>query len=580
MEEKEVIQKAEQTLSNIGVSQFQTGIAGAVNNTYNYARNSLFYGLVPAYYRDYAWRYIRPSCEWLDGYVYSLHQGGYSGIISTRIGNRLITGLTKQVVGEKLLFKLANKEQDKDTLRFVSNWAKEQEIMKAVFSGVGWGMGNGTSIIKMNKTKDQEIWWQAIRLDNSFFLANFRGQLKDVTFIIRAYTDTRKGHSNEQFYLTEHRYYKVYDKAEIEEQPDGTFKTIHQIGDKESMVEYNVHRIRGSVFNNTMPSNINKSDVKWPEIPQCIRDMIKEDFATIRIDEPQKLGFTGLGCQLLLNGRQDLGVPTAGTFGESLLVPIQSDMITYEIAASYKLRDMYLGKGTVYLPKSLSQSDILIPGNTAKGGVLSGIGEDKYETIKGVPLDQQSILVNQFDIREDQWQVAMDNSLKNIAVKWGMSPKVLASYLAASVAPTATQIDSEDDMSISFLYLERSYFIEPLNKLLEETLNFYGKPNNVTIGFTSPSLVNKDRIIDRMVKLLDEGLITKEDAIREIYPDDDEETIQNKIKTLNELQLKQQLLAMKQQIDVAKAKNEQNDAGNIDNLGGKNLNGSTEVTQQ
>ena len=82
---------------------FQKGIAQAINDTFSYADNSLFYAMMPVYYQAYAWRYIRPACQWLDGYVPNLHQGGLSGIVSTRIASSLITGLTKQIVGELFL---------------------------------------------------------------------------------------------------------------------------------------------------------------------------------------------------------------------------------------------------------------------------------------------------------------------------------------------------------------------------------------------------------------------------------------------------------------------------------------------
>ena len=80
---------ADELMTEGGIPTAQRGIASAVNETYNYSNSSLFGGMLPAYYKDYYWRYLRPAIQWLDGYVLSLHGDG-SGIISTRIGSNLL----------------------------------------------------------------------------------------------------------------------------------------------------------------------------------------------------------------------------------------------------------------------------------------------------------------------------------------------------------------------------------------------------------------------------------------------------------------------------------------------------------
>ena len=58
MPENTAVEAIERVVENAGFSTFQTGLAGAINETYSYKMNSHFYGMLPAYYRDYAWRYI------------------------------------------------------------------------------------------------------------------------------------------------------------------------------------------------------------------------------------------------------------------------------------------------------------------------------------------------------------------------------------------------------------------------------------------------------------------------------------------------------------------------------------------
>lgn len=556
----------ENPVGNIGVTTWQVGLAAAVNETYSYANSSMFCAQIAGYYRDYALRMVLPCVRWLDGYVPSLHQSGVSGIISTHIASKLISGLTKQIAGEKLVLRLTseNTKEGMADLKFASEWTTKNQIHKAVKNAIGFSVAIGTSLLKMNKRSNQTIWWEAVRFDNCFYLADFTGEVKDAKFLIRNYTDTRNK-QNTQYYLVEHRYWLEYKPKIKLRSKDGTYTVVHKKGDKVPVVEYCIHRAQAQSLTNLMAANTNRSSVKWEEVPSEIRKAIKDDYGLLRIDEPQELGFLNLGVEALLNGEGDLSVPTGTNFGESMIFGIQDDLITYEIASSYLIRDMYNGKGTVFIPKSMSLGDITggIPALNSEGQIdgeatpfapaaanspLSGLDGNMYERMPGVNPDEQGPIVQQFELRADQWQLIKENCLKNIAVKWGMSPKILSSYLAQGAAQmTATQIDSEDDISIAFINLHRSYFKEPINRLMETTMNFYGRKANVNIDFASPSLLNKDRLLERIAKELDVGLIDMDEAIRLMNPDLEEEKLQEKIE---KAQQKQQELLMQQMMQM------------------------------
>ena len=555
-------------VGNIGVSQWQVGLAAAVNETYSYANSTMFCAQIAGYYRDYAMRMVLPCVRWLDGYVPSLHQSGFSGIISTHIAGKLISGLTKQVAGEKLVLRLTSKDDSEgmQDLKFASNWVTKNRIHRAVKNGIGFAFGVGTSLLKINKRANNELWWEAVRFDNCFYLADFTGEVKDAKFLIRNYTDTRTG-QNVQYYLVEHRYWLEYKPKIKLVAANGTYAVVHKKGDKVPVVEYCVHKAQSQSLNNLMAARTGKSSVKWDELPSEIRSAIKNDYGALRIDEPQELGLTNLGVEALLNGEGDLSVPTGTNFGESMIFGIQDDLITYEIASSYLIRDMYNGKGTVFVPKSMSIGDlsgVVIPtsdseqtnpdGNATPfapamaNSPLSGLDGGIYEKMPGVNPDEQGAIVQQFEVRAAEWQLIKENALKNIAVKWGMSPKILSSFLAQGTAQmTATQVDSEDDISIAFINLHRSYFKEPINRLMETTMNFYGRKANVDIDFASPSLLNKDRLLERVARELETGLIEIDEAIRLMNPDLEEEKLQEKIKAA---QAKQQQMMMQQMMQM------------------------------
>lgn len=546
-------------IENIGVTDWVTSLAAALNETYSYSNSTLFIAHIAGYYKDYAYRYVRPAVQWMDGFVPTLHNNG-TGIISTRIGSKLLSGLTKQLCGEQLIFKLKseNNARGLDALKHISEWSLKQQIHKAIKNGIGFALGVGTSLIKVNKRANGDLWFEPFRFDNCFYLASFTGEIREATFLTRGYVDTRPGKNNCQYYLCEKRYWKMYD-AKIKKNPDGTFEVLQKKGLK-PVAEFQVHRATSQSLNNLMSNAASRSSIGWEEIPYEIRKMIKSDFATIRIDEPQILPFNGLGVEAFINGEGDLSIPTGATFGESMLIGIQDDLITYEVASSYLLRDMNNGKGTVYLPKTMSMGDIAgnLPlvnseeGNTTIPPAVNPIDNPwrtapngPVETLKGVNPEDQQAIVQQFEVRAVEWQAIKENCLKNIAVKWGMSPKILASFLANGQAQmTATQIDSEDDISIAFINLHRSYFKQPINNLIELVLNYYGYEANIECRFASPSLINKDRLLNRVLQELQAGLIDLEDAIREMNPDLDEESLQTKISKAMAWQQQQMLMGM------------------------------------
>ncbi len=574
MAEEKQVSVVDSVVPNAGVSVFQTGLVQVVNDTYSFANSSLFIAAIAGYYQDYAFRYIRPSVQWLDGYVPSIHSPG-TGIMSTHIAGALISGLTRQIVGEKLIFRVTTKDDPSalETLKFTSEWAKKVNIKKAVKAAIGYSLGVGTSLIKINKKANGNLWWEGVRFDNCVYLSSFTGEIKEAEFLLRSYVDTRGKKGNVHYYICEKRYWRP-SEGKIEKLPDGTYATKEKKGTLIPTVEYVVHRASAQSLQNLTNRSMMKKTIGWSEIPEEIRKLIKDDYGALRIGEPQRLGLINLGVEPLLNGDGDISCPTGTNFGQSMIVPIQDDLITYELASSYLLRDMYNGKGTVYLPKNLSLGDVngypsieitsgtqTIPGdaNAVNTPVmppfipespLQGM-PDKIETMKGVNPEDQKAIVEQFETRAQEWQLIKENCLKNIATKWGMSPKILNSFLAVGqVQQTATQIDSEDDISISFINLTRSYFIEPLDRLLETTLNYYGKTANIHIEFASPSLINKDRILDRVTKKRQEGFIDTEDAIRELNPDMDEEEIQGQVKKAQEQEMKMMMAQMQAPMDT------------------------------
>ena len=512
--------------------RFQSALQCAVNKTYSFNnQTSLFCALVPSYMRDYAVKYVKPCCEWVDGYVPEIH-GGNSGVIATRTAGALISGMAKQVVGERPIFRSSSPSQDEgeDLVSYCYTLSKEGNFRQAIYGAVGFAMTTGTSLIKLNVDDEGKPWWEAVRLDNCFFKTDFRGRVREATFYINSYADTK---TDERYYICEKRYYWTAEQAKIYYNSLEHIYTLYvPKGAVVPMAEYAVYRCGGRMLNNVDNNKDKGVPVPWGQLPKWLRKDLARDYGILDIDVPKFLPFTNIGVEICKDGEIDLSIPTAQCFGKSKILDVQSDLINYEFANAYRLRDAYLGKGTLYLPKSMSMGDLTErPVAVASGGnMLSAMPESPVELMKGVDPEGQQAIVKQFNLRVAEWQKMMDDSLKAIATKWGTTPKALSSYLSQGEAQqTATQIDSEDDMSIAFINQERSYFVEPFNRLLKTTLELCGKPCGVELTFGNPSLVNKDRLLARTEKEYAMGLIDIEEAVRQTNPDLEEDALRAKI---------------------------------------------------
>lgn len=502
-------------------------IAKAINETHRYNINLGWITEVDSYYKQYIYNYLQPAFQWLSGTLLTLHTDNGQAIISTNFGKCLMYYLGDQVAGEKLFFKpvLKTNASTLDVAK-ANNWAEDTNFQSAVTKGIILSLATGTSLLKVNVSEDGEPWVECVRLDNAYFLTDFRGKVISAKFLIRNYVNTLTDKKeNDQFYLVEERYYKNENAKII----DTGKSFIAQKANKVPYVKYSI--VRSSAQSNQVQGvNLAGQTLDWKQTPEAIRKMIKRDYNAIIIGEEQRLNLPNIGVELLTNDHGDISHPIDIGFGRSLLIDIESDLITYDIACSYKIRDMYLGKGTLYVPSGLSLGSI-VQDVTGNGTLDEQMGDKPIELVPGVDPENQQYIVVQFKLRADEWQQIINDSMRNISGKLGIPPKILNAALATYGGATATQIDSEDDAGLAFIYQHRHYFRGAVNRIAKTCFNVLGLQNEIDVEFGSPSIVNKDRLINRNIKLYQSGLISAEEAVRNINPDDDETSLLPKIKS-------------------------------------------------
>lgn len=492
-----------------------------VNQTYSYINNTGFYALANPTYFNYYYRFARRYAWWYDRYVPDFHNA-QQGYFSTGIAHAIVDSIANLIVGRKLLLQNAGKEHDttvaNKSLKAGYKWTKQVDFTGKARALTKYAGALGTSALKTNIGRNSELWIEPLRFDDFFFKCDFRGELTDFVCLIKSYADTlpRQAFSESygedlkqsligKYYLVEHRYYKT-----LKEIVNGVLIT-HEV----PFVKYQVHKYNGNITNAQSWNMSLNETIRADSLPKEIRQAIGKDYSVFMLDQEQRLPFEDLGVDLYRYNGQDCTL-SQQPFGQSILADIISDVMDYEIAFAYAFRDMYQGKGTVFMAKELQTA---LSGNNAYQGL-----EDTLITLVNswqengkLPLEQV-----QFNLRVSEWREKRNECYESIAMKLSISPSSLASFLSDNTARTAKEISTESGATDNYIEIQRGDLETVLNKCLARVGKFYGWEDEVEVRFAKIGSQNLDTIIDRVIKLTSAGLMHPYDALRQIMVDADE----------------------------------------------------------
>ena len=522
-----------------------------VNQTYSWINNAGFYSAVNATYYAYYYNNVRRLAYWLDGFVPTFHKEE-NGIFSTRLANSLVNSISEAIFGRELLFKNVGLEKDQnldnESLKKTGDWSKESNFQTEAKKALKYAQGLGTSLIKLNISANK-LWPEAVRLDYFYFEVDAKGDLQEVTCLLKAYTDVSKGEQKEQqnYYVVEKRFYKLEKEKGFERD------RLNDLKPKETIVKvpyviYQVHKFYGNILNNQTYDTSLRETVRWDSIPKKVRDSIKKDYSVIKIGEEQELPFKKhLGAYIVTADEGNISLPQAFPFGTSVLENIVSYLMGYDIAYSYFFRDMYMGKATVLVPKFMQNNAGGKVGNRAFVDPFQGLDQALFTTYETTSQEKQTVEQIQFNLRSQEWVQVRDYLIENIAMTLQLSPRTIASFLTGGSIKTATQVSSEDSSSVSFIEVRRAVFEKPLNRLLKDVKEFLNLQDEVEVRFSKEGVINYDQLIQRVGSLMQMGLIDLYSALKEIMIDADEAQVKERFEAIK----KEQAEKMEEQLQAA-----------------------------
>lgn len=520
-------------------SETQKSSSIIVNQTYSYINNTGFYALANPVYYSYYQRWAKRYGWWYDRFVPDFHNA-QQGYFSTGIAHCIVDGIANLIVGKKVLLSNVGYEKDKAlanaTLKTAYKWADEAQLTSKVRMWTKYGGAIGTSLLKAN-VKKSEIWLEPLRFDDFFFETGFDGELQDVVCLIKSYTDTKprsvkwadscggddeKMYLQNKFYLVEHRYFK-----ELEEMVNGEL-----VKHKVPFAMYQVHKYNGNITNQQSWNFSLIETMDKNSLPREILKQIGRDYGAVRLGEEIRLPFfEHLGCELLQYNDGD-GSLSQQPFGESILTNIISDLMNFDLAFSYAVRDMYQGKGIVFLPKELQ---------TVASGTSSYQGLEDSMITKVASMDGKLPVENvQFQLRVQEWREKKADILETIATKLQISPSSLASFLSDNTARTAKEVSTESSATDNYIEIQRGCIEPKLNRLLKVIGMFYGWQDEIQVRFGKGGSSNVDTIIDRVIKLVNAGLMHPYEALRQIMVDADEWEVEEAYNKLEAYKKEQQ----------------------------------------
>ena len=534
----------EMTILDIGLNskQFENFkyMNWAVNQTFTYANNTPFYALVNPVYYDYYNRIVRVNLEWFDGYVMGFHNQ-QNGIMSTRIATAIVNGIIGNIFQKRLVFDRVDKQSDYKAIDKLNDWIVKDNFLGKVKLASKYSGASGTSVLKLNQSY-KDVYTQALRQDQFFYETDFQGNITKITTFLKSYVNVFNNTDMEKeknFFIVETRYYsRDIDIPTKIENLNGEIKTYYK---KPTIpVPYKVLYYQGRMFQNTMAQKQNMQSLKYYDLPEGFKAIVKKDFTALRFDTPCLLPFNDLGCYVLQINGQDPTIPN-GMFGASFLTDIRSCLVEYELINAYSLRDLYNSQGRIGIPKNLTMNDI-------NGQNNYDVSMANYEIYSGDP-EKQKPIITQFEIRATEWSNKKDDCLKKMATILGMSPKVIASYLnpRGGFGKTATEVENDEASSQTFIEDKRANLTNTINKVIKTVLRFYGFSQNVSARFIEGENKMTPLQVKTVIFKYQQGLIDLREALRELNPNATESEVDDLVLRARE---RQKEMLSTEQLDI------------------------------
>ena len=504
--------------------------------TYSFINNSMFYPLVPKEYYDYYNRFVRYYAYWYDGFVPEFHTQN-SGIFSTRLAYTLCHKMAELVNGGTLMFDSPEKpsgftiqynkkdKNESNALEFIERWSYDINLANKNGTAIEYALALGDSVMKLD-SDGETLHPIVMRKDNYFLDIDFRGEITNFTGLV--YTYTKMTSTDKEAQIQAHDYYYLLEERKYDDMGTPMFRLFVKVGvgNMTNMRDVNFKKIQ---------------ELPYDKLPRDVKKALKKNYPDNKLGEWTELPLPSIGIYLFKNTDAISLMPQV-PMGESLLSNLLSYLMSYDYYFSAFNTDMYLGRGRVLLPKPMQN-----PRGEGDGGYYEGLDSMVYNFAEYTDPATQKPQAIQFDTRADSWDKTGKMILRFIAMNMNVSERTLSNFLTdGSERATAREI-SVDDATATFVENKRMLYMKPINKMLQDVLDFYEFPDEIIVRFSRVGLNNMNEITQQMTTLIQNGLIDTRSALEYIYVDKNEAQLDEMYELIKKEKEEKQEQAVKQE---------------------------------
>ena len=373
--------------------------------------------------------------------------------------------------------------------------------------------GRSAIVVYGSKENPEELDVLTYNLFRHRLAFDRKGNVNEAWLFIVNMEDVKVGF---EYVICEHRFYKT----KIDDNGN-KIKTPYQ--------EYLVYSITYT--------NQNKKDAKRRTLESHeISDAILEKFPNVKFNTPKELDMNSIGVfnldYTLVNTKfPDLNIP------ESMFVDAVDNALVCDTSLTDKEVEKEIGRGQILIPEFAKMQDIGYQANPLQGMMMRRVEEQtKNPILQKYPvmsMEESKPTNVQFDIRAEQWDITLNSDVARLCSSVGISVLDYDPRLLQQGQRTDDEINAMTDMTANTVQRFRNINELKINQFLECVGYILDIPQPIAVRWSMASILNPTKNADLVTKLLQNGLISRKEAIRRANPDLTDNEVDEMIKDID-----------------------------------------------
>lgn len=488
-------------------------VGNYINQMYLWNSNAAFYALATPYLVQFYQYQVRTWDWWNTGYVPGFHSE-VLGLIPSGKARSICHKVAELINGEGVIYKSRDKTlKNNPALDFISNKFEPRVGLRSKYKdAILKSVTLGNALIKVNADEKADLWVDVIAGNRFFVDLDSKGNVVASRVYVNIFTTglQQVGGSQRSFGLMEERYWKDVEETDV-------FGNITVV--RKPVVCYRIYEM-GTVANVFTP-NASNTSLSYKELPRKVQNEFRDNYGDVQLGEEQYLPLVDLGVYLCKHTEYVATMPNI-KLGESCLSSILNFLMKYDTIFSEEYNELYLSRAKVIVPQYMAKGS-----QNKLGGGYDGFVFTKVPTMSDK--DQTPVVLSP-KMRTADFVKSKEDCCKEIANNLGYSIASLFDGISDNRGlVTARQISSEESMTVLVVNNKREILRKAFNDLMNCITKFYGYMDEVEVTWLPAGATNRTQVVENITKLKNAGLVSDEDALRELNPTDNELQIEHKL---------------------------------------------------